>query len=137
MAALQHMEFPGQGSDLSHSFDLCHSSGKAGFLNPLCRAGDRTCVPGTAETLLILLCLSGTPQELVVIISFVYDRRIFHQHWDITASGFFSPSYNLKKERRQEDKEEGRPKQGRRKEGRKRGWERKKVHGRKIWKIIP
>lgn len=38
LAALQHVEFPGQRSDLSHS------CGNAGFFNPLCQAGNRTCV---------------------------------------------------------------------------------------------
>ena len=43
-AALEHMEFPGQGSDLSHSCDLCRSCGNAGSFNPLYQAGDWTCV---------------------------------------------------------------------------------------------
>ena len=32
-----HMEFAGQGSDLSHSCDLSPSSGSAGSLNPCAR----------------------------------------------------------------------------------------------------
>ena len=32
LAAPLHMEFPAQGSGLSHSGNLCHSCGKAGFL---------------------------------------------------------------------------------------------------------
>ena len=32
LAALRHMEFPGQGSDLSHRCDLCHSCGNTGSL---------------------------------------------------------------------------------------------------------
>ena len=43
-AALRHMEFPGQGSDPSYSCNLRHSCGHAGSFNPLCWAGDRTCV---------------------------------------------------------------------------------------------
>ena len=37
LASLWHMEFPGQGSDPRHSCDLW-------ILNPLCWAGDGTCV---------------------------------------------------------------------------------------------
>ena len=32
LAALRHMEFPGQGSDLSHSVDLSHSCSNTGSL---------------------------------------------------------------------------------------------------------
>ena len=39
-----HMEFPGQGSDLSCSFDLCHYCDNTGSFNPLCLAGDQTCI---------------------------------------------------------------------------------------------
>ena len=40
-----HMEFPGQGSDPSHSCDLqCNSCGNAISFNPLCGPGDQTCV---------------------------------------------------------------------------------------------
>ena len=40
------MEFLGQGSDLSHSCDLCCScsSSNAGSFNLLCQEGDQTCV---------------------------------------------------------------------------------------------
>lgn len=48
-----HMEVPGRGSDPSHS------------LRPIARAGDRTCVPGTEETLTIPLLHSGNSQFLV------------------------------------------------------------------------
>ena len=41
---LQHMEFPGQGSDPSHSCDLHHSFSNAWSFNSLCRARDLTCV---------------------------------------------------------------------------------------------
>ena len=34
--------FLGQGFNLSHSCDLCHSCGNAGSFNPLHQAGDRT-----------------------------------------------------------------------------------------------
>ena len=50
------MEFLGQGSDLSHSFNLRHSCGHTGSFNPLCWARDGTCVhPGVAEMLPIPL----------------------------------------------------------------------------------
>ena len=39
LAALQHMEFMGQGSDLSHSCDLYRSYSNARSFSPLCRPG--------------------------------------------------------------------------------------------------
>ena len=39
LAALQHMEFMGQGSDLSHSCDLYCSYSNARSFSPLCRPG--------------------------------------------------------------------------------------------------
>ena len=60
LAAL-HIEFPDQGSDLSHSFDLC-SHGNFRSFKPLCRAGDRAC------TLVLQRChqsrctIAGTPR---------------------------------------------------------------------------
>ena len=39
LAALWHMEFRGQGSDLSHSCDLLHSCGNAGSLTYYVRLG--------------------------------------------------------------------------------------------------
>ena len=44
LAAPRHMEFLGQGSDLSCGFHLHHNCGNARSLNPLYRARDRTCV---------------------------------------------------------------------------------------------
>ena len=37
-----YMEFSGQGSDLSCSWDLCHSCINVGSFNPLCRARNQT-----------------------------------------------------------------------------------------------
>jgi len=37
-------EFLGQGSDLSHSFNLHHSYGNTGAFNPLYQAGDQSCI---------------------------------------------------------------------------------------------
>ena len=44
LAAPWHMEFPGLGSDLSLSCNLCHSGSDIGSFTPLFRAGDRTCI---------------------------------------------------------------------------------------------
>ena len=44
LATPQHMEFLGQGSDLSCSCELCHIYGNARSFNPLCQAGNRTSV---------------------------------------------------------------------------------------------
>ena len=49
----RHMEFPGKGSDLSHSCNLCCRCGKDGSLNPLCWESNLR--SGTAKTLPILL----------------------------------------------------------------------------------
>ena len=38
------MEFPGQGSDLSCSFDLCYSCSNGRSFNLLCWARDLTCI---------------------------------------------------------------------------------------------
>ena len=43
-ATLQHMEFSCEGSDLSHSCDPHCSYDSTRSFNPLCQAGDRTCV---------------------------------------------------------------------------------------------
>ena len=58
LAAPRHMEFPGRGSDLSHSFNLCHSCGNARSLNPLFQTGESNLCPDAAEMLPILLCHS-------------------------------------------------------------------------------
>ena len=49
LADPQHMEFPGQGSDPSHIFDLCRSYSNAGSFNPLCQPGDQTCILGISR----------------------------------------------------------------------------------------
>ena len=43
------MEFPGQGSDPSHSCNLYCCCNNARSFNPLCRAGDQTCVPALRD----------------------------------------------------------------------------------------
>ena len=42
--ALWNMEFLGQGSDLSYSYNLCLSCGNAESFNPLCQVVDQTCI---------------------------------------------------------------------------------------------
>ena len=44
LAAPWHMEFPGQGSEPSHSCDPYCSYNNARSFNPLCQARDRTCI---------------------------------------------------------------------------------------------
>ena len=44
LAAAWHVEFPGEGSDPSHSCNLCYSCSNARSFNPLCQARDQTCV---------------------------------------------------------------------------------------------
>lgn len=55
LAALQHVEFPGQGLDPSYSCSLCCSCGNATSSKPTARPG-MDLHPGTAEKLPILLC---------------------------------------------------------------------------------
>ena len=49
LATPWHMEFPGQGSDPSHSCNLYCCCNNARSFNPLCRAGDQTCVPALRD----------------------------------------------------------------------------------------
>ena len=44
LATLQHMEFPGQGSDPSHCFVLCHSYSNAGSLTHCAGPGINPCL---------------------------------------------------------------------------------------------
>ena len=48
LATPWHMEFPGQGSDLSHSCDLCHSCSNAGSLTHHDQAGGTNLRPKAA-----------------------------------------------------------------------------------------
>ena len=45
LAALEHMNFPGQLSDPSCNCNLQRSCSNAEFFNSLCWAGDQTCIP--------------------------------------------------------------------------------------------
>ena len=56
-----HVEFPGQGSDLSHSYKLCCSCGPTRSLHPLCGAGDRACVLVLQRRHWSLCTGAGTP----------------------------------------------------------------------------
>ena len=49
LAAPQLMEFPGQGSDPSHSFNLCYRCSNTRSFNTLCQARDRWCCTDIAE----------------------------------------------------------------------------------------
>ena len=49
LAALWHMEFPSQGSDPSCNSDVSCSFGNARSFDPLCWAGDRTCILGLQQ----------------------------------------------------------------------------------------
>ena len=70
------MDFPGQGSVSSCSFDLCRSCSTTGSFNPLCQTGAQTCIlelqgccqscytiagPPEARDLCILLKCNGEP----------------------------------------------------------------------------
>ena len=55
LAVPWHMEFLGQGSDLSHGCNLSLSCNNAGSFNPLCRARDQTCRDAAD---LVLICPS-------------------------------------------------------------------------------
>ena len=48
----RHMEFPGQGSDLSHGYDLCHSFSNTGSLSHCTKLGTESacqCARNTAD----------------------------------------------------------------------------------------
>ena len=57
VGSLMDMEFPGQGSDLSHNCDLCCSW----ILNRLCQAGDWTYVSVLQKHFLSHFATAGTP----------------------------------------------------------------------------
>ena len=62
-----------QGWDLSHSCDPCHSCGNAGSLNPLCQAGDGTCIQDVPQMPPIPLHLIGNSA------GFVFKCCVFRQ----------------------------------------------------------
>ena len=61
------MELPDQRSDLSGSFDLCHSCGNTRSFNSLCREGVKR-ESSCAEMLRNPLCLSRNAERLIFFI---------------------------------------------------------------------
>ena len=57
-AGARHMEFPGQGSDLSRNCDLSHNCSNAGSLTHYARLGSNLCSSTPKMLLTILLCHS-------------------------------------------------------------------------------
>ena len=80
-ATPQHMEFLGQGLDLSCICNLQHSCGNAGSLNPLCQAGDRTCIPAPQRCCQSPLHHRGSPLVLLFKESFSFPgwQKVFEQ----------------------------------------------------------
>ena len=56
-----HMEFPGRGSDPSHSCNPHCRWGNAGSFNPLCWVGDRTCILALQRCRRFHCTTEGTP----------------------------------------------------------------------------
>ena len=61
LATLWHVEFLGQESHLSHCCNLCYSCSNARSFNPLCRAGDGTCIPVLQSCHRSHCATAGTP----------------------------------------------------------------------------
>ena len=61
LASPRHMEFPGQGSDLSHKCDLSHSCGNARFLTHGARLGIEHVFLRSQDTALPVAPHQGTP----------------------------------------------------------------------------
>ena len=57
------MELPNQGSDLSHSCDLRHSYWHLRNLNPLCPAGNWTCIPALQRCSWFHCATVGNPKD--------------------------------------------------------------------------
>ena len=95
LAAPWHMEFPGQGSGLSRTCDLCHSCGNAGSFRPLCPARDQACnlvlrrcrrscratvgTPNQLFSVSLFHCWSGQCQSLDKVLS------VSFLHWELAA----------------------------------------------------
>ena len=65
LATLWHMEFPGQGSAPSHTWDLHHTCSYVGILNPLCQTGDWTCVPALLRQCWSCCATAGYPKPFL------------------------------------------------------------------------
>ena len=72
LATLQHMEFPGQGSDVNNSCDPYHSCGSAGSLTYCAGPG----TPNAPETLLI--SLSHSRNSSIFFKIWVKDLALLH-----------------------------------------------------------
>ena len=68
LAVLWHVEFPGWGSDPSHSCSPCCSCSNARYFNPLCWTEHTELYPSAAETLLIPLYHRGNSSLFVFLI---------------------------------------------------------------------
>ena len=80
LAALQHIEFPGQGSNLSSSCDLCHSCSNLRCLTH-CTG------PGIELASLLLqryhwscCAIAGTPDNSLLIIGLKRNRRVVRKY---------------------------------------------------------
>ena len=62
LVAPQHMEFPGQGSDLSHSLKPKPQLQQHWILNPLCQAGGQSHIPALPRHLQSHCTTAGTPK---------------------------------------------------------------------------
>ena len=67
LAALWHMEFLGQGSDLTHSYDLSCSCGNAGSLIHCARPRDWTCILALQRCCWSHYTTAGTPEKMHLI----------------------------------------------------------------------
>ena len=67
LAASRHMEFPGQGSDLSCSCNLLHSCGNTRSFKPLCWAEGITSVLVLQKCCRSRYTTAGTPRNLLLI----------------------------------------------------------------------
>ena len=65
----RHMEFPGQGSDLSHTCNLCQSCGKPGSLTPCSRLGISPASQCSVRVLPILLRHRGKSPSSVLLLA--------------------------------------------------------------------
>ena len=78
------MEFPGQGSDLSLVCDLGSKLQQRRILDPMCRAGDRTCVPALQRRSPSPCTTVATPGETILdrhspntILSIAFASKLF------------------------------------------------------------
>ena len=80
---LQHMELPGQGSDLSHSCNLCCSLRQCQILNPLCRARMEPTSPRSQDA---TVANRNSKREDTFFFSFVF-LGLHPQHMEVPRLG--------------------------------------------------